>query len=95
MPGFTPLSPGIIRNPMATQNFHRQLLDNLNTALLLVDRELRVSFINASAQALLELSETRSVGVCIQQLFPHQSDLMAEQVPHRQLVLITSTFLLH
>ncbi|MCZ6830886.1 MAG: nitrogen regulation protein NR(II) [Gammaproteobacteria bacterium] len=63
---------------MATQNFHRQLLDNLNTALLLVDRELRVSFINASAQALLELSETRSVGVCIQQLFPHQSDLMAE-----------------
>ena len=63
---------------MTMQNFHRQLLDNLNTALLLVGRDLHVSFINASAQVLLELSETRSIGVCIDQLFPHQDQLMAE-----------------
>ena len=63
---------------MTTQNFHRQLLDNLTTALLLVGQDLRVSYINASAQVLLELSETRSVGACIDQLFPHQDQLMAE-----------------
>jgi two-component system nitrogen regulation sensor histidine kinase GlnL len=63
---------------MTSPDFHRQLLDNLNTALLLVDQELRVSFINASAQTLLQLSENRSVGVCIKQFFPHHEQLMAE-----------------
>jgi len=63
---------------MTQPNFHKQLLDNLNTALLLVDDALRVNFINASAQALLELSEARSAGVCITQLFPHQQELINE-----------------
>ncbi len=63
---------------MTTPDFHRQLLDNLNTSLLLVDQELRVTFINGSAQALLELSENRSAGVCLKQFFPHHSELMVE-----------------
>jgi two-component system nitrogen regulation sensor histidine kinase GlnL len=63
---------------MTAPDFHRQLLDNLNTSLLLVDQELRVTFINTSAQALLELSENRSTGVCLKQFFPHHSELMVE-----------------
>jgi two-component system nitrogen regulation sensor histidine kinase GlnL len=63
---------------MTDSDFHQQLMDNLNTALLLVDDDLRLSFINAAAQALLELSENRSIGVSFAQLFPQQAELVDE-----------------
>ena len=63
---------------MAGDDFHKQLLDNLNSALLLVQPDPRVSFINASAQALLALSESRIIGFCIDQLFPQQQEMLAE-----------------
>ena len=63
---------------MATQDFYRQLLDNINTALMLVDTGLRVTYVNSAAQVLLELSESRSVGALISELFPGQDDLVGE-----------------
>jgi two-component system nitrogen regulation sensor histidine kinase GlnL len=63
---------------MTAPDFYKHLLDNTTTGLLLLDQSLCVRFINASAQVLLELSEARSAGVCVKQLFPHQDDLLAE-----------------
>ena len=56
-------------------NFHQKLLDNLSTAILVVSPELRVVLISPAAQALLELSESKSVGASLQELFPGQGQL--------------------
>ena len=61
---------------MADAEFHRQLLENLSTALLVLEPDLRVSFINPAAQALLELSESRTMGSQFEELFPGQTQLL-------------------
>ena len=60
---------------MGERDFHRQLLDNLSTAVLVVGADLRVTFISPAAQALLELSEARSLGASIDELLPGQRQL--------------------
>ena len=57
---------------MTNGNFEEQILDNLMTAVLVLDTSLRLEFISPAAQALLELSEARSVGERIDQLFHGQ-----------------------
>ena len=41
---------------MAPDNLHTQILDNLKTAILLVEPDLRVSYLNKAAEALLQTS---------------------------------------
>jgi two-component system nitrogen regulation sensor histidine kinase GlnL len=72
---------------MTDPQFHKQLLDNLSTAVLVLDDDLRVCFISPAAQALLELSESRSRGTCLQDLLPGQPQFIdslanAEQSPY-------------
>ncbi len=63
---------------MTGTDFHKQLLDHLSTALVLVDADLRVRYINSAAQALFELSDSRSEGMRIHQLFPSHEQLFNE-----------------
>ncbi len=63
---------------MANSDFHKQLLDNLSTALILVDENLRVTYINSAAQALFALSEIRALNTPIGKLFPNQADFLAK-----------------
>ena len=51
-------------------DFFKQLLENLSTAVLVLGADLRVSFISPAAQALLELSESRSCGSRLDELLP-------------------------
>ena len=47
---------------MPPEMFHTRLLDNLTTAILLVDPSMRVVYLNPAAENLLELSSARVVG---------------------------------
>ena len=44
---------------MILENLHKQLLDNLKTGVVFLDSELRFIYINAAAQALLEISDRK------------------------------------
>ena len=61
---------------MNQETLHNQLIDNLSTALLLLSPDLRLAFINSSAQALLALSETRTLGSSLADLFPEQLEMI-------------------
>jgi two-component system nitrogen regulation sensor histidine kinase GlnL len=54
---------------MATDNLHADLLDNLTTAVLLLDGEQRITYINQAAEALLEASGQRILGTPLSRLF--------------------------
>jgi two-component system nitrogen regulation sensor histidine kinase GlnL len=55
---------------MDQTKLHTKLIDNLSTALLVLDLDLRLVLINSAAQALLELSESRALGSHFAELFP-------------------------
>ena len=61
---------------MTQETLHNQLIDNLSTALLLLSPDLRLAFINSSAQALLALSEARTLGSSLEELFPEQLEMI-------------------
>lgn len=65
---------------MTSDNLHTDILDNLQIAILLVNADLRISYLNSSAEALLEVSGNRVVGDHIEGLFadsdPERSDLL-------------------
>src|SRR5690606_26884733 len=65
------------RTFMAPDNLHTQILDNLKTAILLVEPDLRVSYLNPAAEALLETSRSRALGEPITQLFTEPGDTAA------------------
>jgi two-component system nitrogen regulation sensor histidine kinase GlnL len=72
---------------MTDQQFNQQLLDNLSTSILVLDKQLCVCYISPAAQALLELSETRSLGTGLAELLPRQPQIIdslasAEQSPY-------------
>jgi len=72
---------------MTDQQFNQQLLDNLSTSILVLDKQLRVCYISPAAQALLELSESRSLGTSLAELLPRQPQIIdsiasAEQSPY-------------
>lgn len=52
------------------------LIDNLSTAVLVLGCDLRLSYMNSAAQALLELSESRYLGSRLGELFPGQQDFI-------------------
>lgn len=59
---------------------HRLLLDNLTTATILLDAELRLEYMNPAAEMLLAVSGQRSHGQFISELFtesPRRSILCA------------------
>jgi two-component system nitrogen regulation sensor histidine kinase GlnL len=62
---------------MAPENLHTQILDNLKTAILLVEADLRVSYLNPAAEALLETSRSRALGEPITHLFSEPGDTAA------------------
>ncbi len=59
---------------MAPDNLHTNILDNLKTAILLVDRDLSVSYLNSAAEALLEISGSRITGEAITWLFAETNE---------------------
>jgi len=54
---------------MASETIHTDILDNLKTAILLLEPNLTVSYINSAAEALLEVSGHRVTGEVITSLF--------------------------
>lgn len=54
---------------MAPEHLHTNILDNLKTAILLVNPDLSINYINNAAEALLEVSGRRWVNEPITQLF--------------------------
>lgn len=62
---------------MAPDHLHTRILDNLKTAILLVEPDLRVSYLNPAAEALLETSGSRAMGEPVMQLFTEPGDTAA------------------
>ena len=54
---------------MTSNQLHRMLLDNLNTAVLLMDAELSIDYINPAAEALLQVSSLKLRGTNASDLF--------------------------
>lgn len=54
---------------MTSDQLHRLLLDNLNTAVLLVDQDLLIDYINPAAEALLQVGSVRLRGLAACELF--------------------------
>ena len=61
---------------MSETGFYKELLENLSTALLVLEPDLRISFISPAAQALLELSESRGLGSKLEELLPGPQALL-------------------
>ena len=59
---------------MLPEHFLRQILDNLTTAVLLLDGSLRVSYMNPAAEILLEVSGQRVNGQRISSLFSDSAE---------------------
>ncbi len=66
---------------MEEDDFYKQVLENLSTAVLVVGSDLRVNFISPAAQALLEASESRSLGVSLNELLRGQDQLLKSLKP--------------
>ena len=47
---------------MDTEKLHGLLLDNLNAAVLLLDEQLLITYVNSAAQSLLQLGSSRLLG---------------------------------
>ncbi|GAB2188448.1 nitrogen regulation protein NR(II) [Sessilibacter sp. MAH2] len=54
---------------MTLETNYKQLLDSLNTAVAVVDAELKILYLNPSAEALMEISRARVLGTEIQNYF--------------------------
>ena len=50
-------------------NLHKLLLDNLKTGVVLLNSELRFLYVNAAAEAQLEISDRKARGLFIGDLF--------------------------
>ena len=62
---------------MASDSLHTRILDNLKTAILLVEPDLKVGYINSAAEALLEISGSRMLGEPITSLFVEEGNTVA------------------
>ncbi len=59
---------------MLTSNFHKSLLENLSTAVILLDQQLKAVYFNPSAEVLLEVSGKRTIGSFVKDLFTETPD---------------------
>jgi two-component system nitrogen regulation sensor histidine kinase GlnL len=50
-------------------SLYKSLLDNISTAVLLLDHELKIRYLNAAAEIMLEMSSQRLLGESIHQVF--------------------------
>lgn len=62
---------------MADLAYHLQLVNNLETAVLLLDQNLHVQYLNASAEALIQVSGRRCIGEHVDQVFVDAEDQQA------------------
>jgi two-component system nitrogen regulation sensor histidine kinase GlnL len=62
---------------MPPETLHTRLLDNLTTAILLVDEQMRVSYLNTAAESLLELSSARVLGERLDRIVQEDADTVA------------------
>ena len=62
---------------MTTDQLHRLLLDNLNTAVLLLSDELLIDYINPAAESLLQVSSARLCGTSVDALFANSESISA------------------
>ncbi len=67
---------------MIDSSFHAHIIDNLTTAVLVLNPDLTLRFLSPAAEAMLELSQTRSVGSRLDELLPDQLEFIARQ--HRE-----------
>ena len=63
---------------MAIDYHDNPLLDNLATAIMLVDANLRIQYLNSAAEMLLELSGNRALGLNVDQLLMENGKPLAE-----------------
>ncbi|NKI19219.1 nitrogen regulation protein NR(II) [Spongiibacter sp. KMU-166] len=63
---------------MPPNNLHHHILDNLKTAILLVEPNLTVSYINPAAESLLAVSDQRIHGEAITKLFHEDEDTLVK-----------------
>lgn len=56
--------------PTAPANRHKNILDNLNTAVVVLESNLSIRYLNPAAEILLETSQTRSVGRAFSNILP-------------------------
>lgn len=61
---------------MPTDTLHRLLLDNLTTAVILLNGELRLEYMNPAAEMLLAVSGQRSHGQFISELFTESPEAL-------------------
>ena len=54
---------------MTSNDLHKMLLDNLSTAVLLLDGDFLIGYINPAAEALLQASRGRLLGTPASELF--------------------------
>ncbi|QEU31083.1 nitrogen regulation protein NR(II) [Pseudomonas luteola] len=85
---------------MPTEMMHRLLLDNLTTAVILLNAELRLEYMNPAAEMLLAVSGQRSHGQFISELFtesPEALQALRQAVEHshpftkREALLVSTT----
>lgn len=62
---------------MTEKTLCQQLVSNLETAIVLIDKTLHLQFINPAAEAILEISGQRSVGEPIQYIFRDAEKLLS------------------
>ncbi len=58
-----------VQGLMNSNQLHQLLLDNLNTAVLLLDAELSINYVNSAAESLLQVSSLRLIGSNVSELF--------------------------
>lgn len=63
---------------MASDNLHQRILDNLKAAILLLEPDLTVRYVNTAAEDVLEISGKRVLGEPITALFHEQADTAGE-----------------
>lgn len=59
---------------MSSEHLHTRLLGNLKTAIILIEPNLTVSYLNSAAEALLEVSGSRVLGNTLSELFTEIDD---------------------
>lgn len=65
---------------MVSNPLHTRILDNLSTAIVLLDSSLRITYLNTSAETLLEASGARTRGEALQSVCRDRSDPDFEQL---------------
>lgn len=61
---------------MTPEHLSARLLDNLSTAVLLVDADMRVSYLNVAAETLFEVSRGRIIGESVTRVFRADEDTL-------------------